>query len=450
MKKSWAVAIGLVIAAAYLVAFIFFIDPEDLPAPTTWTLVLLGTAVVAQLAGVWMFGELFRQGLAAIGRRVSRWLGVRAALVGATVARLLPAGGAVTPLAMSWTVKSRVPHASGAAIRATALNYGALLVITGIGLLLADGMGNWSGRMRIVGAGALLIGGVVLAIGTRLGAVLHRLPQRIADRFRHSTVDLALDPRGHGLVWGRILAETAVLGLVLVVFEIELAPMQLAAAFGMSQLAAGIPGTPGGAGFAEAGLVGGLALFGIGASTALAPVLVFRIVSYWLPAGAGLLAGTAAFLRAGASVVPMKANFDLLDHDGNRVTSDDYAGKRLIMFFYPKAMTPGCTTEACDFRDSYDELLEAGYEIVGVSPDAPEDNAEFRKKEELPFPLLSDQDHALADQLGAWGTKKLYGKEVEGLIRSTFVIGPEGEVEEEYRNVKATGHVERLKKDLLT
>lgn len=449
MRKSWAVAVGLVVAVGYLVAFLFFIDPEDLPPLTTWTIVLLASAVVAQMIGLWLFGELFRQGLAAIGRRISTWLGFRAALVGATVARLLPAGGAVTPLAMSWTVKSRVPHASGAAIRATALNYGALLVVTGGGLLLANGMGDWSDRMRVVGAGALVFGGVFLAVGTRLGAVLRRLPRRIADRFRHSTVDLPLDPRGHGLVWGRVLAETAVLGLVLVVFEVELGPMQLAAAFGMSQLAAGIPGTPGGAGFAEAGLVGGLALFGVGASTALAPVLVFRIVSYWLPAGAGLLAGTTAFLRAGASVEPMNVNFDLLDHDGNRVISDDYAGKRLIMFFYPKAMTPGCTTEACDFRDSYDELLEAGYEIVGVSPDAPEDNAEFRKKEGLPFPLLSDQDHSLAEELGAWGTKKLYGKEVEGLIRSTFVIGPEGEVENDYRNVKATGHVERLKKDLL-
>jgi thioredoxin-dependent peroxiredoxin len=449
VRKSWAVAVGLVVAAGYLVAFLFFIDPEDLPPFTTWTAMLLAAAVVAQMIGLWLFGELFRQGLAAIGRRVSTWLGFRAALVGATVARLLPAGGAVTPLAMSWTVKSRVPHASGAAIRATALNYGAMLVVTGGGLLLADGMGNWSDRMRVVGAGALVVGGIFLAVGTRLGAVLRRLPRRIADRFRHSTVDLALDPRGHGLVWGRVLAETTVLGFVLVVFDLELGPMQLAAAFGISQLAAGIPGTPGGAGFAEAGLVGGLALFGIGASTALAPVLVFRIVSYWLPAGAGLLAGTTAFLRARASVEPMKVSFDLLDHDGNRVTSADYSGQNLIMFFYPKAMTPGCTTEACDFRDSYDELLEAGYEIVGVSPDAPEDNADFRKKEGLPFPLLSDQDHSLAEELGAWGTKKLYGKEVEGLIRSTFVIGPEGTVEESYRNVKATGHVERLKKDLL-
>lgn len=145
----------------------------------------------------------------------------------------------------------------------------------------------------------------------------------------------------------------------------------------------------------------------------------------------------------------MSVTFTLPDHSGNDVSSDDYRGKKLIMFFYPKAMTPGCTTEACDFRDSYDDLLGAGYEIVGISPDAPERNAQFREKEGLPFPLLSDEDHSLAEELGAWGTKKNYGKEYEGIIRSTFVLGPEGEVEREYRNVKATGHVARLKEDLL-
>jgi thioredoxin-dependent peroxiredoxin len=145
----------------------------------------------------------------------------------------------------------------------------------------------------------------------------------------------------------------------------------------------------------------------------------------------------------------MSVEFNLSDQDGNPVSADDYAGKRLVMFFYPKAMTPGCTTEACDFRDSYGDLLDAGYEIVGISPDAPERNARFREKEGLPFPLLSDEDHSLAEKLGAWGTKKNYGKEYEGIIRSTFVLDPEGNVEHEYRNVKATGHVARLKEDLL-
>ena len=145
----------------------------------------------------------------------------------------------------------------------------------------------------------------------------------------------------------------------------------------------------------------------------------------------------------------MSVSFTLPDQDGNSVSASDFAGRSLIMFFYPKAMTPGCTTEACDFRDSYDDLLAAGYAIVGVSPDAPERNRKFREKEGLPFPLLSDEDHSLAEELGAWGVKKNYGKEYEGLIRSTFVLGPEAQVDKEYRNVKAGGHVARLKEDLL-
>lgn len=145
----------------------------------------------------------------------------------------------------------------------------------------------------------------------------------------------------------------------------------------------------------------------------------------------------------------MSISFTLPDHDGNPVSSADYSGRNLIMFFYPKAMTPGCTMEACDFRDSYDELLDAGYDIVGISPDPPADNARFREVEGLPFPLLSDEDHSLAAELGAWGKKKLYGKEYEGIIRSTFVLGPDGELAYEFRNVKAEGHVARLMQELL-
>lgn len=149
------------------------------------------------------------------------------------------------------------------------------------------------------------------------------------------------------------------------------------------------------------------------------------------------------------TVLTMSVTFNLPDQDGNPVSARDFSGQRLIMFFYPKAMTPGCTTEACDFRDSYQELQDAGFALVGVSPDAPERNNQFRQKEGLPFPLLSDEDHSLAAELGAWGVKTTYGKEYEGIIRSTFVFDADGEVEKEYRNVKAGGHVARLKADLL-
>ena len=144
----------------------------------------------------------------------------------------------------------------------------------------------------------------------------------------------------------------------------------------------------------------------------------------------------------------MSIEFTLPDQDGRPLSSTDHRGRKLIVFFYPAAMTPGCTAEACDFRDNYRALQEAGYDLVGISPDAPSKNARFRQKEGLNFPLLSDSDHKVAEQFGAWGPKKLYGKESVGLIRSTFVIGVDGELEREYRNVKAKGHVARLTEDL--
>lgn len=142
-------------------------------------------------------------------------------------------------------------------------------------------------------------------------------------------------------------------------------------------------------------------------------------------------------------------DFTLVDDSGKTVSLDDFAGRRLIVYFYPKAMTPGCTTEACDFRDRSDVLQDAGYAVVGISPDPPERLAKFKAKEHLNFPLLSDPDHAVAAAYGAWGVKKNYGREYEGIIRSTFVISPDGSVEKAYRNVRAKGHVDRLIEDLL-
>lgn len=141
--------------------------------------------------------------------------------------------------------------------------------------------------------------------------------------------------------------------------------------------------------------------------------------------------------------------FTLPDQDGEPVSLKDLLGSPLILFFYPAAMTPGCTTEACDFRDAHSDLLEAGYQVVGVSPDPPERNKQFREKEGLPFPLLSDPGHKVAEAFGAWGTKKNYGRESEGLIRSTFVIDTDGTIIRAMRNVRAAGHVARLRAALL-
>jgi peroxiredoxin Q/BCP len=141
--------------------------------------------------------------------------------------------------------------------------------------------------------------------------------------------------------------------------------------------------------------------------------------------------------------------FTLADETGAEVTSAELYRNPTVIFFYPAAMTPGCTAEACDFRDRYETLQDAGYQVVGISPDPPERNAKFKTKERLPFPLLSDQDHTVAGAFGAWGTKSMYGKKFDGLIRSTFLVGDDGRLDRAWRNVKAKGHVAKVTADLL-
>ena len=140
--------------------------------------------------------------------------------------------------------------------------------------------------------------------------------------------------------------------------------------------------------------------------------------------------------------------FTLSDQTGRQVSLSDFAGRNLIIFFYPAAMTPGCTKEACDFRDSLARLQQAGYDVVGISPDKPEKLARFVDKESLTYPLLSDSDRAVMDAYGAYGEKTLYGKKVTGVIRSTIVVSPDGTVALPRYNVKATGHVASLSKAL--
>lgn len=138
----------------------------------------------------------------------------------------------------------------------------------------------------------------------------------------------------------------------------------------------------------------------------------------------------------------------LKNHESAQASLSDYAGRHLVLFFYPAAMTPGCTTEACDFRDSLEPLLAAGYDVVGISPDSPAKLAQFVEKESLTFPLLADPDRTVLSAYGAYGEKKLYGKTVVGVIRSTIVVAPDGFVELAAYNVKATGHVASLRKAL--
>jgi thioredoxin-dependent peroxiredoxin len=137
-------------------------------------------------------------------------------------------------------------------------------------------------------------------------------------------------------------------------------------------------------------------------------------------------------------------DFTLPDADGHQVSLSSFRGQRVIVYFYPAALTPGCTKQACDFRDNLADLNRAGIAVLGISPDQPAKLAKFRDKEGLTFPLLSDPDHAVLEAYGAYGEKKLYGKTVVGVIRSTFVIDPDGKVAMAMYAVKATGHVARL------
>ena len=140
--------------------------------------------------------------------------------------------------------------------------------------------------------------------------------------------------------------------------------------------------------------------------------------------------------------------FTLLDQDGSQVSLSDFAGQKVVLYFYPEAATPGCTTQACDFRDNLNSLKAAGYTVVGISRDAPAKLKQFQTGDHLNFPLLSDPDRAVHEAYGVWGEKLLYGKTVIGVIRSTFVLDEKGVIVLPLYNVKATGHVASLRKKL--
>jgi peroxiredoxin Q/BCP len=155
-------------------------------------------------------------------------------------------------------------------------------------------------------------------------------------------------------------------------------------------------------------------------------------------------AGTPGRLAPGDTA----PDFTLPDADGNQVALADRRGRKVVVYFYPAAMTPGCTKEACDFTDNLDVLAAAGYDVLGISPDTPEKLAKFREKESLKVTLLADPDRSVLTAYGAYGEKKNYGKTVMGVIRSTFVVDEEGKIAEAFYNVRATGHVAKLLRDL--
>ena len=153
---------------------------------------------------------------------------------------------------------------------------------------------------------------------------------------------------------------------------------------------------------------------------------------------------TSARLEPGVNA----PSFTLPDQDGNPVSLSDYRGQRVVLYFYPAAMTPGCTKQACDFRDNLSDFADAGLTVLGISPDKPAKLEKFQERDSTTFPLLSDPDKQVLTEYGAFGEKMMYGKTVTGVIRSTFVIGADGTIEVAQYNVRATGHVAKLRRDL--
>ena len=137
-------------------------------------------------------------------------------------------------------------------------------------------------------------------------------------------------------------------------------------------------------------------------------------------------------------------DFSAKDQDGNTINLSDYKGKKLVVFFYPKANTPGCTAEACNLRDNYKELQDQGFELLGVSADSEKKQSNFRNKYEFPFPLLADEDHTVIKTFGVWGPKKFMGKEYDGIHRTTFVIDGNGVVENVIEKVKTKDHAAQI------
>ncbi|MEJ8777420.1 thioredoxin-dependent thiol peroxidase [Pseudogracilibacillus sp. ICA-222130] len=141
-------------------------------------------------------------------------------------------------------------------------------------------------------------------------------------------------------------------------------------------------------------------------------------------------------------------NFTLDNQDGEKITLSDYRGKNVVLYFYPKDMTPGCTTQACDFRDNYTQFKDINTVILGISPDPIERHQKFIDKHDLPFPLLADTTHEVAEQYGVWKLKKMFGKEFYGIERSTFIIDKEGIVQKVYRKVKVKEHIAQTLEDV--
>ncbi len=281
------------VLVAYLSVLILASRQWDLPSLTARVFAFLALALLFELLAKVMFAALFRVGLASVGSPVTWRSAITAAFTGSAVARLIPAGGALTPSTMAWTVRDERDDTAGAAVRVTMLTYAGLLIITGLGLV-------WiatEGPHPVLFAGALILGPAltvaglfVMAGAAWLDRVVTYLPRRLSKYLSPTAGGGRITAPEAALVAVRVSSEAAVLWAAMAAFGIFLTPSEVLVAHGLSMIIGGLPGLPGGLGIVEGGIIGVLSTYGMATSVVVAPVLVYRIVDYWIPAGLGLFA----------------------------------------------------------------------------------------------------------------------------------------------------------------
>lgn len=291
------------IAAVLYAGFGYWVVTNfEIPPLRGTALLLVVLAALAQIGAKWFFGLLFRESIQKTGADVPPWSAFKAALVGAGVARLIPAGGAITPVALSWTVRDEVEKSTaGPGIRTVLLNYAGLLMMAGAGVLLDTPPGTipvFSTSLVVIAPIVLAIGGLLMFGSGRLGSLSRYLPEFIRTKIEKSMINHRPGWESQAYTWSRLVLEATALWLVMRAFGIDLTTSEAVAVFAVSQLIGGLPGTPGGLGVTELGMGVVLAAYGFSASSTVAPILVYRVVSYWVPAGLSLLAGGSTFLAS--------------------------------------------------------------------------------------------------------------------------------------------------------
>lgn len=298
-RVIWIACIALVLYAGFAY---WVVNNFDIPPLRGSAVLLVVLAAVSQIGAKWFFGLLFRESIHEIGSDVRPWSAFKAALVGAGVARLIPAGGAITPVALSWTVRDEVKASTaGPGIRAVLLNYAGLLIMAGAGILLERPTGTipvFSTSLVVFAPIVLLIGTLLMFGSGRLGSMAKYLPTFVREKIEPSMINHFPGWESQAYIWARLILESAALWLVMTAFNINLSIFETMAVFAASQLVGGLPGTPGGLGITEFGMGVVLAAYGFPASITVAPILVYRVVSYWVPAGLSFLAGGSTFLRS--------------------------------------------------------------------------------------------------------------------------------------------------------